>query len=383
MPSWSIRFDLTVDLQRSDLVALVERAHALASVIRDIPIPPHLQLELDTINIMRAVRGTTAMEGAQVSTSEVRQIMESAERPTLPEARSRDEQEVRNAQEVMYYVAHLLEITPDHPVTQELICKLHELTTKDIDYKKNVPGQYRSHNVNAGDYLPPDGSEVRDLMSHFVEWFNSAPAINWDPIVRALAAHFYLISIHPFGDGNGRTSRALESFLLYQGKANARGFYSLANYYYQHRSDYVWHLDDTRFNTRNDLTPFVLFGLQGLVDELQGVHAQVINEVKLISFRDYARERFLHEGLLGTKAGERLFHFLLALGREPTSISDLRTKTGAAALYRRVTLRTFQRDLAFLKDQELVKMDNKTIAPNLELMEQFTALKALREAHGF
>ncbi len=381
MPSWNVRFDLSIDLGRPELLRLVERAHALSSVIRGIPIPPYLQIELDTMNIVRAVRGTTAIEGAQVSAAEVRQIIESPHVATLPEARRQDEQEVRNAQEVMFYVANLVEQRPDQPVTRELICKLHELTTKGVDYQHNTPGSYRTHAVTAGDYRPPaHGEDVSRLMAEFVDWFRSPPAANWDPIIRALAAHFYVISIHPFGDGNGRTSRALESLLLYQGQVNARGFYSVANYYYEHRTAYVWHLNEARFNPTNDLTPFILFCLRGLVEELQAVHAQVLDEVKLISFRDYARDLLLSRGRLGTRAGERLFHLLIALGRHPLPMADLKLKTGpAAALYRKVSLRTMQRDIALLRDEGLVRIEDGAIVPNLELMERFTALQRIQE----
>lgn len=385
MTSWNVRFDLNIDLASPSLIRLVARAHALASVIRDIPIPPYLQLQLDSMNIMRAVKGTTGIEGAQISTREVQEIMASPpDKPTLPEARRRDEQEVRNAQAVMYYVAEILRGQPDLPLTQEMVCKLHELTTRDIDYKNNTPGEYRSHAVNVGDYQPPaTGDDVRRLMEEFADWVASPPTVNWDPIIRALAAHFYLISIHPFGDGNGRTSRSVESFLLYQGKVNARGFYSLSNFYYQNRSDYIWHLDNARFNSQDDLTPFIMFGLTGLVLELEAVHAQVIDEVKLISYRDYARERFQHGGELGTKPGERLFHFLIALGRDPMPMSQLMARKGpASSLYRKVSVRTIQRDIAFLKDANLVKIVDGTIVPNLELMERYTApweLHALRE----
>ena len=79
---------------------------------------------------------------------------------------------------------------------------------------------------------------------------------------RAIAAHFYLVSIHPFGDGNGRTARAIESFLLYQAGVNAFGFYSLANFYYRERDRYVRELTDARFHHGGELTPFVLFGLE-------------------------------------------------------------------------------------------------------------------------
>ena len=377
MASWNVHFDLKIDHANPALIRLVERAHALSAVIREIPIPPYLQIELDTINIMRAVRGTTAIEGAQVSTEEVRKIMAAPDEDTLPKARARDEQEVRNAADVMFHVADLVKKQPDCSVTQKLICKIHELTTRKIDYRNNIPGQYRSHPVNAGDYEPPpSGDDVRQLMNEFTEWLNSPPASNWDPIIRSLAAHFYLISIHPFGDGNGRTSRAVESFMLYQGKVNARGFSSLASYYYQHRSDYVWHLDNARFNSENNLTGFIMFGLTGLVEELAAVHAQVLDEVRLISYRDFAREKFQHgKGPgLGTKAGARLFHFLIALGRDPLPMSQLTARKGSAgSLYRKVSVRTIQRDIAFLRDNNLIRIENGAIIPNLEVMKQYTA----------
>jgi len=380
--SWNVHFGLTIKYDNPDLIRLVERAHALSTMIREVPIPPYLQLKLDAINVMRAVRGTTGIEGAAASTEEVQKIMASPEEISLPKSRERDEQEIKNAAAVMYFVAHLIGMRPDLPITQELICTIHKLTTSKIDYSNNMPGQYRSHPVNAGDYEPPtSGDEVRRLMNEFIEWLNSPPAMNWDPIIRALAAHFYLISIHPFGDGNGRTSRAVESLLLYQGKVNARGFYSLANYYYQHRSDYIWHLDHARFNSENDLTDFIVFGLKGLADELQDVHSQVLNEVKLISYRDYAREQFQHaKGLgLGTKAGERLFHFLIGLGREPLPMSQLTSpKSRAGTVYGKVSLRTVQRDMAFLKERDLIKIEDGAIVANLDVMKQFTAPNELQ-----
>lgn len=60
----------------------------LASVIRDIPITPSLQKKIDAVNILRAVRGTTAIEGANASTEEVHEIMVSQEKQILPPSRS-------------------------------------------------------------------------------------------------------------------------------------------------------------------------------------------------------------------------------------------------------------------------------------------------------
>ncbi len=99
-------------------------------------------------------------------------------------------------------------------------------------------------------------------MREFVAWFNGGEAAEWDGIIRAAVAHFYVASIHPFGDGNGRAARGAESFMLYRAGIDAFGFYSLANFYYQHRGAYVDGLTAARFHSDGDLTEFVLFTLK-------------------------------------------------------------------------------------------------------------------------
>ena len=135
-----MRSDLNVGFTSTELIRLVERTHALATVITEIPIPPYLQDRLDVFNIMRAVHGTTAMEGAQVSTEEVREIMYPPHAATLPPSSNQDEQEVRNAQTVMYFIASQIKTQPDRPKTELLNCEIHELMTKDINYESNMPG---------------------------------------------------------------------------------------------------------------------------------------------------------------------------------------------------------------------------------------------------
>jgi Fic family protein len=212
-------------------------------------------------------------------------------------------------------------------------------------------------------------------MRQFITWFNEGPPRGWPAAIRAIVAHFYVISIHPFGDGNGRTARAVESLLLYQGRINARGFYSLANFYYRNRAEYVALLDKVRFETNGNLTPFVRFGLKGLVEELSSVHTAVIDEVRIIAFRDFARELLMDQGKLGTKPGERMYHFLLGLAGEPqVSLASLR-KGGhwLWELYRKVTPKTLTRDLNFLRTNRLIVIDGDWLKANLDIMREFSA----------
>jgi len=374
MPRWDVNFNMRFTSEHPQILSLKERAYALASVIRAIPIPPYTKTKLDALNILRAVRGTTGIEGAELTEDEVREIMESPpQKPVLPPNRSREEKEARNAEKLMYYLAEELNRDPNLPLTEKLVRNIHKITTKGIDYPDNIPGKYRTRDVHAGSYIPPRGEDVRKLMREFIRWFNSGAPTAWDPIIRAIVAHFYVVSIHPFGDGNGRTSRGVESFLLYQAGVNARGFYSLANYYYQHRHEYVQFLDQVRFQTNGDLTPFILFALKGLVPELEAVHNEVLSDVKLIAFRDYAREQLVLRGKLGTRVGERLLRFLLSLSEETVSLKALRNGDHRLAhFYRKLTNKTLSRDLNFLKEHELVIIDGDELRANLDIMTRYT-----------
>jgi Fic family protein len=374
MPTWDVRFDTRVYVTSPEIVTAVARVDALAAVIRNIPIPPGVQTKIDNLNILRAVRGTTGIEGVELSDEEVAKIMRSP--PTkrvLPANREREEKEARNAQQVMRFVVEVVRKEPGTPLTEQLICRIHELTTRGIDYQNNRPGHYREHAVSAGTYVPPQtGEEVRRLMAKFIEWFNEGPPRSWAASIRAVVAHFYVISIHPFGDGNGRTARGVESLLLYQGGINARGFYSLSNYYYRNRPLYVSLLDHVRFETNGDLTPFVRFALNGLVSELDAVHEEVLQEVTVIAFRDYARETLMTEGRMGTKPGERMYHFLLGLAGQPVSLAALkRGRHPLSQFYRGVTSKTLSRDLNFLRSHELVVIDGDEIRANLDVMKRF------------
>lgn len=79
-------------------VEAVARAHALADVIRAIPVTPAVRQHSDSLNILRAVRGTTAIEGSELSETEVADVIAAADDvQVLPPGRMRDEQEARNA----------------------------------------------------------------------------------------------------------------------------------------------------------------------------------------------------------------------------------------------------------------------------------------------
>ena len=376
MPTWDVSFEMRIDVGSQRVVAAVARAQALAGVIRGIPVTPLVRSHFDRLNILRAARGITGIEGGDLTETEAAEVIAAADdEPGLPPGRARMEQEARNAHNAMRAIQRELTQRPDRQLDEALIREIHRLTTENIDYAHNQPGHYRSHAVSVGDFTPPrTHDEIEALTQEFLRWFRDDEPSGWDGIVRAIAAHFYLVSIHPFGDGNGRTARAVESFLLYQAGVNAFGFYSLANFYYRERDRYVQELTDARFHHGGNLTPFVVFGLEGLVAELESVHREVLDQVKITAYRDYAREMLENYPRLSRERRARMLDLVhgLAERRLPGAFVGIPGMQVAAALYRKVGDRTFRRDLKILTELELVVHDENDLVANVDVMDQFT-----------
>ena len=143
LPSWEVHFGLHLMVDHRRIIEDLARIHALAGVIRGIPIPPSAQERLDRLNILRAVQGTTGIEGTELSVEEVGLIMDSPPgSPALGPGREREEQEAKNAETLMGYVSEYVERNPSEPISETSILKFHEILTRGINYPYNEPGRY-------------------------------------------------------------------------------------------------------------------------------------------------------------------------------------------------------------------------------------------------
>ena len=78
-------------------------------------------------------------------------------------------------------------------------------------------------------YMPPKPEKVPALMKDFVKWINQESDIH--PVIKSGIIQFQLVHIHPFVDGNGRTSRLLCAFYLYKSDYNFKKLFSISEYY--------------------------------------------------------------------------------------------------------------------------------------------------------
>ncbi|KAB0798827.1 hypothetical protein PPYR_06880 [Photinus pyralis] len=75
-------------------------------------------------------------------------------------------------------------------------------------------GKLRREQVFVGSHVPPEPEDVPFLLEGYAYWLNSDAAHSLHPVKYAALAHYKLVDIHPFMDGNGRISRLIMNLVL-------------------------------------------------------------------------------------------------------------------------------------------------------------------------
>ena len=380
---FSFEYRLHLDDLTSDLIRIEASREAALNLV----LPPDWKTQLDRLNRVRAVHGTTALEGNPLSEAEVDRQMDLLASPsTSPATPSRDQRQVRNAGRAQDWVRQRFTPTAA-PLRRSDLLQMHELITEGSDETDNLPGRLRTHSVVVetealgGVHRGAPPQDVSDLVDRFVEFVNSRPFMARHPVVRALLAHFFLVTIHPFGDGNGRVSRLVEAGILYQGEYNVFGFYGLSNYFYRHGDEYKRLLQQGRRTQPFDLNAFVAFGVEGFAAELRGINNFIKTKLNRVIYRTTLVRAF------NQRAGRRrrvinqreynLLDFLLEetepidpFAEEPSlriAYSELLQSPYAKGVYRNVTTRTFYRELTRLAEMGFIKIPVQEREPTIEI----------------
>ena len=127
---------------------------------------------------------------------------------------------------------------------------------------------------------PPRQDLERELQ-RFVDWFNQ-PIEGLDPLLRAGIAHLWLVTLHPFDDGNGRVTRAVTDRALAQAEYQSIRFYSLSAAIMARRKEYYDILEQSQKGTM-DITPWLQWFLSVLEDAInQGLQRfqRVLNKAR-------------------------------------------------------------------------------------------------------
>lgn len=151
---------------------------------------------------------SNAIEGNTLTLSETKVVLEGM---TIGGKSMVEHLETINHREAIFFVEDL--IFNKEPLSEWNIRNIHALILKEID--NNNAGKYRWENVviSGASHIPPKHYEISDLMQKLMaEYQNEWEVLH--PVVRATLLHGEFVKIHPFIDGNGRTSRLLLNFEL-------------------------------------------------------------------------------------------------------------------------------------------------------------------------
>src|SRR3989338_4507757 len=269
-PSYKLTDEIVGELTHiAEAKAVIERARLL----------PQAEIRLRHQALIRMTHSSTAIEGNNLN---LRQVEAVYARKKI-NAPARDIYEVQNYLAALRYIEQT--VKKKTAITEKVVLKIHKLVT-DKTLRPDESGHWRKHAVYVVRrkwgfpdeivYTGPDAKKVPGLMADLVKWLKDSEHIN--PVIAAGVVHQEIAAIHPFSDGNGRTARALATFVLYARGYDFRRLFALEDYYNKDRTKYsaAINIGKNYEDRRTDFTPWLEYFVRGLKDEIDNVKAKVM-----------------------------------------------------------------------------------------------------------
>lgn len=189
----------------------------------------------------------------------------------------------------------------ERELSENLLLYWHKLLFEGLP-KANRPehvGQFRKGNIYVRSYdgkfnetvkyeaVP--GSEVEKEISIFIEKMS---ALNGEPIILSAIASFYLVSIHPFEDGNGRISRAVGDFYLSREGGLYGRFISMSSGLCRARSEYYNILEQTQKQEDLDITNWIVWYINRAIFLMDEAYSACGNKIRLTMMMHNAGSRY-------------------------------------------------------------------------------------------
>jgi Fic family protein len=348
---------------------------AFVQAISNIPLKPENRDKLLQVALIKGAQATTAIEGNTLSEEEIEKIQAGWK---LPPSKEYQEIEVRNIIDAFNVL--LKEIIIENEVriiTPDLIRDFHKMISKDLgEHIDAIPGKFREDNRIVGAYRPPDYKYVSELIEKLCNWVRKEFHFDQNQnqsfataVVQAIITHVYVEWIHPFGDGNGRTGRLIEFYILLRAGLPSIVSHILSNFYNQTRSEYYRQFDKARKS--KDLTHFIEYAVQGFRDGLNE-NLRIIQEGQFnIFWQNYIYEAFANVTYTKREVFKRKRDLILQLpiGQEFPAEEIVMITPLIAKKYSNLSMATIKRDLKNLKDMELIIKIGKKYRANIESLK--------------
>lgn len=338
---------------------MLGECHAFVHALTDIPLKPEYRERLLSVSLRKGAQATTAIEGNTLSEEEIEKIQEGW---SLPPSKEYLQTEVNNILEAFNTLLH--EIVAEgtvNVITPELIRNFHSMIGKNLgDHFDAIPGRFREDRRYVGPYLAPDHKHVPELIKKLCAWigkeFHYNDGQNFEfSVIEAIVTHVYIEWIHPFGDGNGRTGRLIEFYVLLRAGLPNIVSHILSNFYNLTRPEYYRQLDMAR--QKRDLTDFIYYALQGFRDGLKENLHIIQGSQFSVFWEHYIYETFAELKYTKKEVFKRKRNLMLQMpiGESLTVDELLEISPDIARKYARVGRATVLRDLKELQELNLLQ----------------------------
>ncbi len=252
------------------LLANITKINSIVSELNNRRFAKLILVEFERIAREVSAHTSTSIEGNPLSLTDVKRVLK-----TKPTNIRDTEKEVINYNRALETLDKLLK-NEQLELSIELILDIHQQVTSELLPSYDL-GALRKRPVIVNDprtgkvvYIPPDIHEVPALLSELIHFVNTSGEIN--PLIVAGIFHKQMVIIHPFMDGNGRTTRLITKVLLAKMGLNTFNLFSFENYYNQNVSRYfetVGEYGDYHDLVREiDFTKWLEYFTGGILDEL-------------------------------------------------------------------------------------------------------------------
>jgi Fic family protein len=342
--------------------------------ISSTPLKPDYRNKLFNVSLIKGAMSTTAIEGNTLSEDEVRQIHEGKK---LSISKAYMGIEVKNVLDALNSLSNeLLDKKNVKYLSPELIMGFHKMIGKDLgEHFAAIPGKFRTHDVTVGNYRPPNYQNVPDLINNLCKWsrsyFHYPTDITFSmAIIQAIVIHVYIAWIHPFGDGNGRTARLLEFYIMLRAGVPDIAAHILSNHYNNTRSEYYLQLGKASLNG-GDLTNFLEYAIQGFKDGLKESLSIIQKNQLENAWQNYIQEISNSIGKSGVVARRRM-QLITILNTDtfyPMLEYMMQLHPPLKILYSNLSERTLYRDVEALKAMNLISQTENGYKVNIDILK--------------
>lgn len=340
---------------------LLGEARSKCEHVAGVPLQPEIAKDLFTMYLVKGVHATTAIEGNTLSEEDISLHLRGE--LDLPPSKDYQKKEVDNLVAAFNSIVDAVKSRgPRERITPELICFFNNAVLQGLELADEVvPGRVRRHPVGVLRYPGAPWEDCEYLLDRLCRWLNEEAFDSEEAfglagaIIKAILAHLYIAWIHPFGDGNGRTARLLEFYILVNAGVSVPSAHLLSDHYNQTRPEYYRQLDYAS-KSRGDIIPFLHYAVSGFVDELKEQLRVIRRQQWSLAWRDFISEQFDDDSNSQTNLRRKYLVLDLSWHRDPVPRNRLALiSPRVAQCYAKKTEKTLSRDINVLTEAGLLE----------------------------